>query len=173
MTKNRTAPLQKAMVQRIMKVHRPKNRKIYIVDGKEIVPRKRIGLMVAGLLPGKDEVAIGFCLCNKKDRYNFYRGQHRPDFDYETAVNRAIKWFHSDKQVEVPPSIEEDFMKFINRCKLYYKDKKVNDEKFVITKEELMDRDIFVNSLIDILKNKFSNPLPPKIEDAPTEVYND
>jgi len=121
---------------------------------------KKIGVMVAGIHPNKNyKIVVGFSMCCKKDRYNWIntsRGCIKVEgFGKKIATKRAIKWEEFDlvwtgkvpkemtdlsRIVVIPESIYEHLIKFLVRCKTYYKDKEFPlwvDALVTVTSEEV------------------------------------
>jgi hypothetical protein len=107
--------LSSPIAQKINKIHKSKT-------GKTILSKKQIGYIVAGVID--DKVSIGFCLCHKKDKYDFIDGKRQAGFGRSLATARAVKWSDKDT-IEIPSSIMSLAKKFYARCEQYYKDKGV------------------------------------------------
>lgn len=105
---------------------------------------KKIGVLFAGIHPNAPgKVMVGFSLLHKNDKFDYVllgnkRPEHIPNFGKRIAAKRAYKWHaHVDtasgylpgedsknhKIVPIPHSIKEELVKFLDRCKRYYKDK--------------------------------------------------
>lgn len=105
--------LKQTIAQKIIKCHKSRS-------GKTIFSNKQIGYIIAGIVD--DDVAIGYSLCHRQDKYDFVDGVRTAGFGKHLAVNRAIKW-NKKEHIEVPPSIKLLMEKFIIRCSRYYKGK--------------------------------------------------
>lgn len=90
---------------------------------KTVFRQKRIGDLVA--IKVDDQVAFGYSLCNKIDRYNFVvdgeKFRHVPNLGFTRAKTRAIRWA-DHTTIKVPPSIQRKVEKFMTRCKKYFQD---------------------------------------------------
>ena len=118
--------LSREIVEKIYKVKR--NRK------NEIVTKQPKGVLIAGLTED-DQIAIGYSLCHKTDRFDYiHRHIKAKGFGRKLAEERAAKWSKYEL-VKVPGSIKSDLDKFICRCKKFYKDR-----KFVPWVENLIQR---------------------------------
>lgn len=106
-----TTVLQNVISQKIMKVK--KDRK-----GKNILSKKQIGYLIAGVVD--NHIAIGFSMCHQNDDYDVVGGKRMPGFGRVLAYKRAVKWAN-EGVIEVPPGIIKDTVKFVERCKKYYK----------------------------------------------------
>ena len=114
--------LEKRIVQYIYKCKRNRN-------GKHIIARKKVGCLVAGIIPSiPDQVQIGFSICHKIDDYDVINGKKRPGFGLTIAEERALKWscLNVDDVPEVQ-SIKKHLKKFKGRCQAYYKDKRITN----------------------------------------------
>jgi hypothetical protein len=92
--------------------------------------KKRRGYLVAGILPDKNIVTIGYSLCHRNDIYDWVFNSagaqvRSKNFGRKTAINRAIKWGNQDKKQPIPHSILPHMSKFVKRAQEYYKDKKL------------------------------------------------
>lgn len=110
---------------------------------KKTKQRKKKGVMVAGLTHDNN-VLIGFSLCHKNDRYDYFRKRKRKEnFGIDLALLRAQKWANCQKSIrncEIPPDLKKAIRskdvllipetiyrplhKFIERCRKYYKNAK-------------------------------------------------
>jgi len=102
--------------------------------------KEKIGVMYADVLPKwPDRVIIGYSLCNTGfDIWNYVGNgkRYEKNFGIKIARERAEKWseyedppFTSNKYLllsnQVPDSIRDDLIRFIDRCMSYYKDKEL------------------------------------------------
>lgn len=88
-------------------------------SGKSFHEKKLAGFLIAGVV-SENEVGIGFSLCHKNDRWDFIKGLHQPGWGENLATIRAIKSVEKG-EIEVPPSILKQALKFQERCERYYK----------------------------------------------------
>jgi len=115
----------------------------YIWKGsKKNNTRRKKGVMVAGLTPDND-VAIGFSLCHKNDRFDYLNKKEKtPKFGQTLAIQRALKWANYKKSIRdtyanqdlkqaikrsnqallIPETVYNNLHRFIERCARYYKD---------------------------------------------------
>lgn len=91
---------------------------------KKVIPTKgeKKGVLFCEVNPDRKSVSVGFSLCCNKDRFDHIDGKRQKGFGLELAECRAVKW-EKRKYVKIPDSIYNNFEKFINRCKKYYKNK--------------------------------------------------
>ena len=84
---------------------------------------EKIGILCADIIEGK--ISIGFSVCHKPDTFKF-------DFGFNTiAIGRLRKYpfkkfekpIKDRKKIRIPSIIYSEFVRFIDRCKRYYKDK--------------------------------------------------
>lgn len=106
-----TPVLKNVISQKIMKVNKDKK-------GKNIISKKQIGYLIAGVKD--DHIAIGYSMCHKNDDYDVIDGRRVPGFGRVLAYKRAIKWA-DEGIIAVPPGIVKDTIRFVERCKKYYK----------------------------------------------------
>lgn len=125
--------------------------------------REKIGVMVAFVHPDHpDIVAIGYSLCNtgfkSNDKFDHriislppkdIFGPHHVTLPVvyskadglgkNIALGRAAEWSAPDGFLSegyiVPPSIKDQFLKFIERCRRYYKDKQMPEWIVACAKE--------------------------------------
>ncbi len=105
----------------------------------------KIGVLFAGVHahePGK--VMVGFSLLHKNDKFDHVLGnkrpEHVPNFGKKVAAKRAYKWHtwqvtsnghmaeedsKNHKIVVIPYSMKAELVKFLERCKRYYRDKQL------------------------------------------------
>ena len=104
-------------------IHQKIMRRVASKSGKTIYRKRRIGDLVA--IRVEDQVAFGYSLLHKNDRYNIGEdGNHVPNLGVTKAKTRAFRWLRDDI-IEIPPSIEKDVNKFMERCQKYFKDVKL------------------------------------------------
>lgn len=110
------------------------------------------GVMVAYVSEGNDVVRIGFSMCHPTDKWDCIKGVCTPGLGKQIAYGRADKWVIKNqyitykdlkaqklgaalkgaelatndikKFVIVPDSMYDSLCTFVQRCKLYYKDKR-------------------------------------------------
>ena len=97
-------------------------------NGTIVISRKKIGVLVAGILPGTEFVTFGFSLCHPNDEFNWVpRGRSgsvkETHYGRDIAAKRAIRWAKASQKQFIPYKIRCEAFKFIQRCLLYYKDK--------------------------------------------------
>jgi hypothetical protein len=120
---------------------------------KRVSKGQKKGVLYCGIDENDpNSVNVGFSLCNKIDRFDYINGKPVKGFGIKTAKERAEKWnlfteffvqkswteaqLENDDEdllfiinpnpqqvVEIPPSIVAPLLRFIDRCKKYYKDK--------------------------------------------------
>ena len=84
--------------------------------------KEKIGVLYSDVI--NDEIAIGFSVCHKPDVFNQERGM-------KIAVGRAIAYVYKEfdkpitdrQRVFIPAIMYPAFIKYIERCEHYYKDK--------------------------------------------------
>jgi len=92
------------------------------------------GVFLAFSMPDQDTVYIGFSLCHKRDRYDYLNGVRTPGWGKVIAYMRAVKWnekktswsfqkTEDSQDVLIPETIAPQLKSFLERCKIYYKDK--------------------------------------------------
>ncbi|MHA1816143.1 MAG: hypothetical protein ACTSX1_09075 [Candidatus Heimdallarchaeaceae archaeon] len=96
------------------------------------------GVLIAFKVPEKGgKLCVGFSLCHPRDRFDYKKGIRSPGLGKEFATLKALKNADNveyvicnssgDRQisksyVKIPKSIWPNLVKFIARCKKYYKD---------------------------------------------------
>lgn len=107
---------------------------------------KKIGVLFAGVHPNAPgKVMVGFSLLHKNDKFDHVylgnkRPEHVPNFGKQVAAKRAYKWHAYKKVIDghmngvdskkhkivpIPYSMKKELVKFLTRCKRYYKDKQL------------------------------------------------
>jgi len=105
--------LNRKLIKKVYKI--TKNR-----SGKQIISKQPKGVLVAGLTES-GQIAIGFSLCHRIDRFDYINRKIRAKgLGRRIAEERAIKW-SQDEPVNIPSSIEKELQKFIYRCMRFYK----------------------------------------------------
>ena len=108
---------------------------------KKITKGIKKGVFLAFVDPQVEEkVCIGYSMCHPRDRFDYQKGHRFNGLGLWYAVRKAEKYRDStawrisqtsaEKQlpreiVKIPHSMLDDFVGFIKRCKLYYKDKEL------------------------------------------------
>ena len=106
-------------------IHQKIMRRVASKSGKTIYRKRRIGDLVA--IRVEDQVAFGYSLLHKRDRYNIGEdGNWVPNLGVTKAKTRAIRRLGSEI-IEIPPSIAKDVNRFMDRCHKYFKDVKLPD----------------------------------------------
>ena len=114
--------LEHKIVKNIYKFRKNRN-------GTEILNKKKIGVLVAGVKPEWPEnFVVGFSLCCKNDKWNVVQNKDGTssrieNFGLNLATKRAIVWQADTRDVEVPDSIKSELEDFVTRCQRYYKDR--------------------------------------------------
>ena len=62
-----------------------------------------------------NDVLIGYSMCHPRDKWDKFTA-------IKIAFRRAYVWYESKRDWKIPHSLKGDFIKFLNRCKRYYKD---------------------------------------------------
>jgi len=113
--------LDKPLVQKIYKFKKSR-------DGKALLSKKAIGVLTAGIDPtDSGKVIIGWSLCHRNDQFDYVqinggKRKYVPHLGTYKSFRRA-KHLSNVNMIECPHSIRTDFVKFLNRCSAYYKDR--------------------------------------------------
>lgn len=120
----------------------------------------KIGVLFAGVHAHEPtKVMVGFSLLHKNDKFDYVclgnkRPSHMPNFGKMVAAKRAYKWHLFEKItnghlngadskeykiVPIPYSIKDELVKFLNRCKSYYKDKQLPEWAYYLLKNSVAD----------------------------------
>ena len=79
-----------------------------------------------------NDVLIGYSMCHPRDNWNKCTA-------IEIAFHRAYAWHRTKRDWKIPHSLKRDFVKFLSRCKRYYKDAdiaiRLSGEEFKLDKE--------------------------------------
>lgn len=80
--------------------------------------REKTGILLCEIMDSNfNKVVLGFSLCNYRDEFDKNMG-------FNIAKERAYKWQNKNIPPKIPNSIKKQLLKFIERSKRYYKDKK-------------------------------------------------